>query len=252
MGARHTLWLLFFLVLFIALQFAKVISGIDLSPFCVKANSNFGTCPEVSSFDIVDIAAYAGLWHQIGSTAQYKLMTEAGSSCLQANYTVQLSNDTNQGASLTVLYSGIRTLDPVATLGITSVSSASRDVCMNARDVCSLIDTSSNFMQSVTELRKIAFMVKKELPYQTEILDYVAQQIEGCGYNISKEFTMLAEHVQAIQKFDGSLSEGNGTATAIVEQMRLAMIAIGKHINVFVEFVNEIATARSLLDQVRN
>ena len=80
--------LFFFLVI-------RIHGDVNLSPFCEKAISNSsGVCPEVSTFDIIDISAYAGVWYEIGSTAQFKLLSEAGLDCLQANYTVQVSNDT--------------------------------------------------------------------------------------------------------------------------------------------------------------
>lgn len=237
----------------LATQCARVHGDGNLSPFCEKAISNYssGACPEVSTFDIVDTVAYAGVWYEIGSTAQFKLSSEAGLDCLQANYTLQLSNDTSQGASqLAVVNSGRRSLGPVATLGVTGISTGAKDVCMSARGVCSQLSPPSQMMQSVTELRKIAFMVRKELPDQAEILNDVAQKIEGYGYNISAEFTKMAEHVHRIQTLDGYLSAGNNTASANVEQIKLEMIEIEKHIDVFMEFVNEMTTARILLGQV--
>lgn len=193
--------------------------------------------------------AYAGVWYEIGSTAQFKLVSEAGLDCLQATYTVQVNNNTT---SLAVVNSGRRVLGPVATLAVTSISSGTSDVCMNARDVCEYLGPASDAMQSVAELRTIADKLRKELPDQSDILETVAQQIERFASRISAEFTMMADHVQMIQRLDGSLSVGNDTATANVEQIKLELIGISKHIDVFAEFVDQMATARSLLGQVRH
>jgi len=242
----------FTLVVFLAIQFAGIQGDANVGSFCEKAIANYnnsGACPEVSTFDIVDTVAYAGVWYEIGSTAQFKLLSEAGLDCLQANYTMQISNGTT---SLAVVNSGRRSLGPVATLGVTSISTGAKDVCMSARDVCAYLGPPSGMMQSVTELRKIASTVRKELADQATILDDVAQKIESCGYSISKEFTIVAEHVQTVQKLDGYLSAGNNTATANVEQIKLEIIELCKHIDVLEEFVNEMAIARSLLGQVRN
>lgn len=244
---------LFLLILVSTREFGGVHGVVTPDPFCEKANnySNSTGCPDVSTFDIVDTAAYAGLWYEIGSTAQFKLQSEAGLDCLQANYTLQPPSDPSC-ASLAVVNSGVRSLGAIATLGITSISTGAKDVCMGARDVCSYLGPPSAMMQSVTELRKVSDIVKRSLPEQAVTLNDVAQKVEGYGYNISKEFTMLAEHVARIQNFNGYLSAGNGSATANVEQIKLDMIAISKHIDVFVEFVHEMATARSVLGQVSN
>lgn len=228
---------------------AGVHGDANQGPFCAKAIANYntsGSCPEVSTFDIIDTAAYAGVWYGLGSTAQVKLLSEAGLDCLQANYTLQVSNTTT---SLAVVNSGRRSLGPVATLSVTSISTRAKDVCMSARDVCAYLGPLSGMMQSVHELRRIASVVRKQLPDQATILDDVAQKIEGYGSSISHEFTMVAEHVQTIQKLDGYLSAGNNTATGNVEQIKLEIIEICKHVDTLATFVDEMATARSLLGQ---
>jgi hypothetical protein len=239
----------FTFILLLAIQIAGILGDANQGPFCAKAIANYntsGSCPEVSTFDLIDTAAYAGLWYELGSTAQFKLFSEAGLDCLQANYTLQVSNATT---SLAVVNSGRRSLGPMATLGVTSISTGAKDVCMSARDVCSYLGPPSGMMQSVSELRRIASIVRKELPDQATILDDVAQKIESYGSSISKEFTMVAEHVQTIQKLDGYLSAGNNTTTANVEQIKLEIIEICKHVDTLAMFLDEMATARSLLGQ---
>lgn len=229
---------------------AAVHGVVPLGPFCERANSYATStgCPDVSTFDVVDTAAYAGMWYEIGSTAQFKLLSEAGLNCLQANYTLELP--TSGPSQLSIVNSGVRSLGAIATLGVTSISAGAKDVCTGARDVCSYLGPQSATMQSVTELRRVADMVRLSLPEEAVSLDDVALQVEGYGRNISKELTMLAAHVARIQIFDGYLSAGNGTAAANVEQIKLDMIAVSKHVDAFVEFVREMAAARSLLAQV--
>ncbi|KAG0576146.1 hypothetical protein KC19_5G058600 [Ceratodon purpureus] len=241
--------ILFLLTLIAITEFAGVHGVATLDSFCEKANSySNSTCPDVSTFDIVDPAAYAGMWYEIGSTAQFKLLSEAGLDCLQSNYTLQLPNDPS-GAALAVVNSGERSMGAIATLAITSISTGAKEICMNARDVCSYIGPSSAMMQSVTELRIVSDKVKSSLPEQAATLDDVAQKVENYAYNVSKEFTMLAKHVAKIQTMDGFLSAGNDSATN-VDQLKLDMIAMSKHIDVFVEFMHEMDIARSLLAQV--
>ena len=220
--------------------------------FCERANGwdVMTGCPDVSTFDIVDMAAYAGVWYEIGSTAQFKLLSEAGLDCLRANYTLQ--DQSGLAASLAVVNSGVRSLGPVATLGVTSISAGAKEVCVSARDVCSYLGLASAMMQSVAELRKISDMVRRQVPEQALTLDGVARTVQGFGDKISTELTMVAEHVGSIQTSDGYLSAGNGTTAVNVQQIKLGLEAISKHVDVFVEFVHEMATARSLLGQVSN
>lgn len=240
---------------------------LHLTSFCDRATSNtttITTCPAISTFDLIDITAYAGLWYEIGSTAQFKLTTSAGISRVQTNYTVSQttsssSSDQNLHSTTTIsaVNSGVRTLGPIATTGVAGINRGAKDVCQGARDVCSSLGSQSDLMQSVNELCKVAYILADDRPDLSPTLTGVAKQVQGYASNISYvELPMLARHVKEVQVQNGYLSSDeeaniNGTAKAArVEQLRLDLAAISKHVAVIVEFVNEMAAARKCLVEV--
>ena len=234
---------------------------LHLRSFCDRATSNatITTCPTVSTFDLIDITAYAGLWYEIGSTAQFKLTTFAGMTRVEANYTVvqTTSSSSSDGdqllhstTTISAVNSGVRTLGPIATTGVAGINRGAKDVCQGARDVCSSLGSQSDLMQSVNELCKVAYLLADDRPDLSPTLTSVANQVQGYAFNISRELPMLARHVKEVQIQNGYLSEANGTAKARVEQLRLDLIAISKHVDVIVEFVNEMAAARKSLVEV--
>lgn len=221
-----------------------------LSPFCEKANTNVTSCPDIPTFDIVDAEAYAGLWYEIGSTAQFKLITEAGLSCSQVNYTVRVSHDLNQGATLSVVNSGLRAIGPVSTLGVTSINRGSKDVCEGARDVCSVLGSGSDLLQCVEELCKVAYLISDGHPREAEVLRSTGKEISGYAYNISKEIPKLAKHLKQIQIIDGAISQANGRAKDNVEKIKLEVISATKYVAEIQEFVKEMTAARKCLVEV--
>lgn len=232
---------------------------LHLSSFCDRATSNttITTCPVISTFDLIDITAYAGLWYEIGSTAQFKLTTSAGMSRVETNYTViqttsSSSSDHHLHSTTTIsaVNSEVRTLGPIATTGVAGINRGAKDVCQGVRDVCSSLGSQSDLMQSVNELCKVAYILADDRPDLSPTLTSVAKQVQGYALNISRELPMLARHVKEVQVQNGYLSEANGTAKARVEQLRLDLIAISKHVGVIVEFVNEMAAARKSLVEV--
>ena len=240
---------------------------LHLTSFCDRATSNtttITTCPAISTFDLIDITAYAGLWYEIGSTAQFKLTTFAGMTRVEANYTVvqTTSSSSSDGdqllhstTTISAVNSGVRTLGPIATTGVAGINRGAKDVCQGARDVCSSLGSQSDLMQSVNELCKVAYTLADDRPDLSPTLTSVAKQVQGYASNISYvELPMLARHVKEVQVQNGYLSGDeaiNGTAKAArVEQLRLDLSAISKHVGVIVEFVNEMAAARKCLVEV--
>jgi hypothetical protein len=235
---------------------------LHLTSFCDRATSNttITTCPAISTFDLIDITAYAGLWYEIGSTAQFKLTTSAGMSRVETNYTVFQTTSSSSSSdddhhlhsttTISAVNSGVRTLGPIATTGVAGINRGAKDVCEGARDVCSSLGSQSDLMQSVNELCKVAYILADDRPDLSPTLTSVAKQVQGYAFNISRELPMLARHVKEVQVQNGYLSEANGTADARVEQLRLDLTAISKHVSVIVEFVNEMAAARKCLVEV--
>ncbi|CAM6025185.1 unnamed protein product [Sphagnum balticum] len=230
----------------------KQVTGIDFHPFCKMAVArNVTTCPDIPTFDILDADAFTGTWYEVGSTAQFKLSAEAGMSCPQVTYSLATTPHTgfNQGVVFNVLNSGVQVISPLAALEVHNINQGTKDICWNARDVCSML-ASGSLQQSLAELAQVSSRVEEGSPDEASTLRAVQSKISTATENITLQLDGLAYHMIDIQTHNGYLSQANGTDKSSVDEIKHAILQARQNKAAIMELVSQIANAREELIKV--
>jgi hypothetical protein len=241
----------FLLQLLLSMLWEQV-TGIDFHPFCKMAVArNVTTCPDIPTFDILDADAFTGTWYEVGSTAQFKLSAEAGMSCPQVTYSLATTPHTgfNQGVVFNVLNSGVQVISPLAALEVHNINQGTKDICWNARDVCSML-ASGSLQQSLAELAQVSSRVEEGSPHEASTLRAVQSKISTATENITLQLDELAYHMIDIQTHDGYLSQANGTEKSSIDEIKHAILQARQNKAAIIELVSQIANAREELIKV--
>ncbi|KAH7276600.1 hypothetical protein KP509_39G013800 [Ceratopteris richardii] len=114
------------------------------SSFCQRAEAS-RQCANPPTVDSdFKVEEYLGKWYEIGSTAAFKLLSEAGLVCNQALYS-------SANGTLSLLNSGLRVISRLAAAEVTAINVAARGSCAAAREVCYQLPALIELSQSLSD-----------------------------------------------------------------------------------------------------
>jgi hypothetical protein len=147
------------------------------------------------------------------------------------------------------LNSGVQVISPLAALEVHNINQGTKDICWNARDVCSML-ASGSLQQSLAELAQVSSRVEERSPHEASTLRAVQSKISTATENITLQLDELAYHMIDIQTHDGYLSQANGTEKSSIDEIKHAILQARQNKAVIMELVSQIANAREELIKV--
>ncbi|KAI5077954.1 hypothetical protein GOP47_0007778 [Adiantum capillus-veneris] len=165
--------------------------------FCERAEAS-GSCAKPPTVDEegFKVEDYLGKWYEIGSTASFKLLNEAGLVCNQARYSASASGN------LSLLNSGLRVISPLALAEVVAVNVAARGACAAAREVCHQLAAVSQLTRSLATLDG----------HDAHLLQ-ISQQLKTSTQAAQQALNDLSEDVSLIQQANGQISQANPSSS---------------------------------------
>ncbi|KAG6548190.1 hypothetical protein Mapa_010241 [Marchantia paleacea] len=221
------------------------------SGFCLNV-PNVTKCPSPSTFDLVDITAFGGKWYEIGSSARFKLSTEAGIACSQTNYTVMTSSSFwgPRTANMSFLDKGVKAVGDVAQFGVQQIAGAARGLCQNARGICKMLSSGSQIDQALTLVSNSAGKIFLFHPTESATLNAVRASIGTAISAVNAALDSLSKNVTQIQMMDSQLSQGNGTLKDNLGKLLNLTLKAGRVQDDIQSAVKAMADARGKIIQV--
>lgn len=203
----------FFTVLFfLTVQLHCAHVGTAKSPSFCPLTLSRPTCPTLPTYDAFDITTYGGVWFEIGSTANFKNLQEAGGICVVANYTLQQAPSPGNGAVVGVLNTLFSLGAPLLNTSQIVISLSAGQICSQAFVICAETDPlgSNNLTQGLTLVSNVASQCSSA---QAPVLASAEKTIKEAIGKIERKLDELSTAVNTIQRLDAQLGQGQGDAT---------------------------------------
>lgn len=200
--------------------------------FCSRAAE---ACAKPPTVDDLQVEEYLGKWYEMGSTATFKLFTEAGLACNQARYT------SSPHANLSLLNSGLRVISPLAVAEVGAVNVAARGICGGAREVCFQVAAVRQLSQSLTNLTLHSSTNHQSL---LQLADDLASSANAAEQTLQD----LADDVSLIQEENGQISQANYSSARSLQSSADAM---NEYVKAASKEQGAIASLASNLNKIR-
>lgn len=187
--------------------------SVSFSTFTIEVSANAGatfcaravaskSCATPPTVDAINLEAYLGHWYEIGSTASFKLLTEAGLVCDQAQYS---SNSGN----LSLVNSGLNVIGTLAAAQVSAVSLAARGVCTGAKDICNGLAPSAVIAQALQDISEAVANLASIDHADAALLSRASQKLSKSVDLAESAVQALADDVSQIQQSNGQISQAN-------------------------------------------
>lgn len=200
-------------LLHLALGVALVLQTFFLPGSCDYCGDSLAisTCPDVSTYNDIDLAAYGGKWYEIGSSASFKNLLEAGGVCAEAQYTEESSS------TLKVVNSNFLTATPTAMTAAGGISGSSSLVCQQARTVCSELSADDSLLnEGLSKVWKFQSDNSGSYPTEAGLVSTAASKIQQASKDFGPQLDQLSKYVNQLQTQNSQLSQTDGDASAVV------------------------------------
>lgn len=157
--------------------------------FCSRAVAS-RSCPKPPTIDSFNLEAYLGRWYEIGSTARFKLSTEAGVACDQAVYS-------STAGKFALLNSGLQVINGAAQ--IRGVTASARAICSGARNACFQLQAAGQVSHALQS-------------FNTTHSLQLAHQLSFSADAAALHLQRIAEDVTHIQQVNGQISQANASS----------------------------------------
>ncbi|CAM6083937.1 unnamed protein product [Calypogeia fissa] len=176
---------------------------------------SISTCPDLSTYNQIDLSAYGGKWYEIGSSASFKNLMEAGGVCAEAQYTMESSS------SLKITNSDFLIATPIAMTSVGGISGSSSLVCAQARAVCSEVSASDSFLnEGLAKLWKFQSAISNSYPTEAGLVSTAASKIQQASNDFGPQLDQLSKYVNTVQTKNSQLSQTDGDASTIVGSIK--------------------------------
>jgi lipocalin len=200
-----------------ALLVALVLQAFFHSGSCDYCSDSLAvtSCPDVSTYSQIDLSAYAGKWYEIGSSASFKNLMEAGGVCAEAQYTAENST------TLKVENSNFLTASPLAITAVGGISGSSSLVCQQARAVCSELNTGDSLLnEGLSKVWKFQSDISSSYPTEAGQVSTAANKIQQAMPNFAPQLAQLSQYVTQLQTQNSQLSQTDGDASGVVSSIK--------------------------------
>lgn len=172
-------------------------------------------CPDLSTYNQIDLSAYGGKWYEIGSSASFKNLLEAGGVCAEAQYTQMNST------ALKVVNSNFLTATPLAIAAVGGISASSSLVCQQARIVCSELSADDSLLnEGLSKVWKFQSDISGSYSTEAGLVSTAASKIQQASKDFGPQLDQLSTYVNQLQTKNSKLSQADGDASTIVASVK--------------------------------
>lgn len=223
----------FFMILLSSASVNIVLANTPIT-FCSRARAS-KSCPTPPTFDSVNLQAYLGHWYEIGSTASFKLLTESGLVCDQAQYSAASGN-------VSLLNSGLKVIGPLAIAEIGAVSLAAGGVCTGARDICYDLAPSSGISQALYYISNAKGNLTKT---DAALLSQISQKLRVSLEATEMALQVLADNIKQVQQLNSQLSQANASLPESINAIKSNVSQASQEQAAISNLVGELSEAQS-------
>ncbi|KAH7276601.1 hypothetical protein KP509_39G013900 [Ceratopteris richardii] len=159
---------------------------VQQSSFCERALASVSCANPPTVNGDFNVEEYLGRWYEIGCTASFKLLTEAGLICDQAVYS------SSADGNLSLLNSGLRVIGLLAVAEVVGIDLAAGSACSAARDVCYQLPALADISQSLSNRS-------------------LASRLNSSVQSAELALQSLSDDVSLVQQTNGQISQANYT-----------------------------------------
>ncbi|MCO5551529.1 hypothetical protein L7F22_005033 [Adiantum nelumboides] len=200
--------------------------------FCERAEASrkCANPPTVDEDGQFKVEEYLGKWYEIGSTASFKLLTEAGLVCNQARYSA------SPAGNLSLLNSGLRVINSVAVAEVAAVNVAARGACAAARQVCHQLVGVGQISRSLATVHGA----------DAELL-HLSQQLSTSVQVTQQALDNLSQDVTLIQQGNDQISQANPSSS-----LQASVAAIKQYVMEGGQEQENVASLTSTINKIRS
>ncbi|KAL2634222.1 hypothetical protein R1flu_005701 [Riccia fluitans] len=176
------------------------------------------SCPNLPTVDSIDLGTYTGKWYEIGGTANFRNLYEAGSTCPEVEYSKGEKEGEIKVENRDFLSARVGTIASVA-----GISGSSFSVCQSARAVCSQVSNGDSLLrEGISKVWKLKSNIEDSYSSEASSISTAASKIESAANEISPKLDTLAKYVSQIQVANSVVSQTDGKAdkSAVVELVK--------------------------------